>query len=287
MKGLQIFFKIVSLGINQKPGTMLYSKLKFPFSLVSTISLFTISVLMGQQTVNVQQSAYASYQVGLQGLGPDFGNNPASENFYSDMRIRFGKMGIEEKLELEDIDGSIYINEVFVLGAVYFGDEPAKNLYMRYNAFNDEIEIKESKSAATKTMALVKTKDVSCTMGVDKWNYMQFEDKTGSQSQGYLNLIYSAEEYKLYEQKRKLFKEGKQAKTSHATSFPHRFVDETNYYLSVLGATPAYINGKKADVVALFDPKKQNDIKKFLKQKKVSLKDKNGLVNLMAYANSL
>ncbi|WP_396591818.1 hypothetical protein [Allomuricauda sp. R78024] len=246
---------------------------------------FTYSI--AQQSANVQPGVIGSYQKGLQGIGPDFGNNPASENFYNQMRDNLANMGIEQKIELEDIEGSIYLEDEFVLGTIFFNSDEESKMYMRYNAFNDEFEIKKSKLEKDETLALLKDADISCSLNNDKFKYATFLNDKKVKSYGYLKMIYSTDNYKLFEQNKKLFKEGKKAKTSHAVSFPHRFVDETNYYISMGDNDPVYVSRNKKELVDLFRAEHQKEIKQFLKEKNVDLKSKSGLVNLVAFSGTL
>ncbi|TXN34786.1 hypothetical protein FVB32_09285 [Flagellimonas hymeniacidonis] len=255
--------------------------------LVGITSFFWCIGLIAQQSANVQPGVVSSYQKGLQGIGPDFGNNPASENFYNQMRDKLANMGIEQRIALDDIEGSIYLNEDFVLGKVFFNTDEEAKMYLRYNAFNDEFEIKKTQLEEEVTRALLKSEEISCSLGNNTYNYFSLVNEKGEKSMGYLKTIYTTTNYKLLEQRNKLFKEGKQAKTSHAVSFPHRFVDETNYYISVDGSAPVYVSSKKKELIFLFKAEHQEEVKGFLKKKNIDLKSKDGLINLVAFSGTL
>lgn len=254
---------------------------------LSFLFLLGCGMLFAQQNANVQPGVISSYQKGLQGLGPDFGNNPASENFYNQMRDKLADLGIDQKLGLEDIEGSIYIKENFELGEVRFKGKKERNMYMRYNAFNDEFEIKNSNLEGDKVLALLKSINISCVLGENEYVYQDFLYKKGSRGQGYLKLIYSSEHYQLFEQTGKRFKEGKRAKTSHVVSFPHRFVDEVGYYIQVDDGLPKYVSSKKKELIGLFRAEHQQQVKSFLKTKNIDIKTRNGLVNLLAFSGNL
>ncbi len=244
-------------------------------------------MLFAQQSTEVQPGVISSYQKGLQGIGPDFGNNPASENLYNQMRDKFANLGIEQKLELEDIEGSIYLNDDFKLGTILFKRREERKMYLRYNAFNDEFEIKNANLAEDKTLALHKNEDISCVLENDTYYYKVFLNKKSERTPGYLKIAYSSGHYALFEQNRKWFKEGKQAETSFAVSFPHRFVRETNFYISIDGGVPDYVPSKKKELVELFRLEHQMEVKKFIKEKRVNFKTKKGLVNLLAFCGNL
>lgn len=257
---------------------------------VKILTLFFLvsnTMLCAQQKVNVQPGVINLYEKGLQGIGPDFGNNPASENFYNQMRDKFAALGIDRPIGLEDIEGSIYYNDKFRPATISFEGVEARKVFARYNAFNDEFEIKSSDEGGEKTLALFKDVAIACELDGKKYNYFKVVGKKGEQSTIYLTPISTVGTFQLMEQKSKRFKEGKQAKTSHAVSFPHRFVDEINFYLIVNGAAPKYIPSKKNEVIGLFDADLRPNIKSYIKTKKLDLKSKSGLIELVAYAGNL
>lgn len=254
---------------------------------LASFMLFCSGIISAQQRANVQPGVINFYEKGLQGIGPDFGNNPASENFYNQMRDKFANLGIEQRLELRDIEGSIYLNENFQLGKILFNGKEDRKMYMRYNAFNDEFEIKNSNVEGDQTLALLKNVNISCVLGSDTYDYITYLDKKDQKSQGYLKLVYASDHYKLFEQHVKRFKEGKEAKTSHAVSFPHRFSDEINFYIAADDGVPMYASSKKKDLVSMLREEHQQEVKDFIKKRNLDLKTKKGLTNLLVFAGNL
>ncbi|MCL6264949.1 hypothetical protein [Flagellimonas myxillae] len=257
-------------------------------SIIFIMFFFTSGLmLLAQQRANVQPGVISVYQKGLQGIGPDFGNNPASENFYSQMRDKFAAMGIDQKLQLKDIEGSIYVNDKFEPGIIFFKGEEERKLFMRYNAFNDEFEIKNSDLKGERALALFKNKDISCLLGSATFSYMSHMDKKGESAESYLKELLVTGDYRLLEQQKKKFKEGKKAKTSHAVSFPHRFVDEVHYYIQVGEKVPMYAPSKKKELIALLHVGHQESVKKFIKEKGIDIKTQKGLTNVLIFAGNL
>ncbi len=222
------------------------------------------------------------------GFDPEkaFGNNPASEFFYSDMRMKFARMGEEVKLGLDDIEGTIFLNENFVLGVLYDNGEAFKRAYLRYDAYNDEVELKESSDSDT-VRSMVKNAVYSCSIDGDIFVYADFTDKDGESKKGYLSVLVTGEDYLLFERRMKVFKEGKEAKTSLDNSFPHRFLDKTEYYVSVNGDAPVFLKTRKSDVLSMFSEEDQKNIKDYFKEKRPNVKDGDDLLNLFTYANTL
>ncbi|MBO0321717.1 hypothetical protein J0X14_05375 [Muricauda sp. CAU 1633] len=214
------------------------------------------------------------------------GNNPAMMNLYSDMRMKFGRMGEEVNLTLDDIDGTIYPNEDFVLGALYEDGVAFKRLYLRYDAYNDEVELKESADSEV-VRAMVKHPKYSCSIGNDKFVYTDYQNEDGESVSGYLKPLVYGDGYVLYEKQIKVFKEGKPAKTSLDNSFPHRFLDKTEYYVSAGGEAPIFMKTKKSDVLSLFPEDQYSVMKEYMKGKRIDFDDSRDLMNLFAYANTL
>ncbi|MBO0321718.1 hypothetical protein J0X14_05380 [Muricauda sp. CAU 1633] len=231
---------------------------------------------------------FISERLGLlkNGQGGGLGNNPAMMNLYNDIRMKFGRMGEEVNLNLGDIEGSIYPNENFVIGTLYEDGVAFKKIHMRYDAYNDEVELKETKDDDL-VRAMVQHPIYSCSMNGNQYYYLVYQDEDGHQKEGYLTPVFSGNYYALFVQQKKVFKEGKPAKTSLDNSFPHRFVDRTEYYFSKGGDIPIYMKTRKSDIITLFPEEDQKTIKSYMKDKRPNLNDKNDLQNLFAYASTL
>ncbi|WP_273565934.1 hypothetical protein [Maribacter halichondriae] len=215
------------------------------------------------------------------------GNNPSSENFYSDMRMKFAKMGEEVKLTLDDIEGTIYIDGQFSLGTLFIEGKAFKKLQLRFDAYNDEMELKES-AASEEVKALVKDPGLSCSLNGRTFIYTTMIGKNDTRRSGYLIPLYEGKSYRFYERKIKDFKEGKQARTSHGTSFPHRFVDENEFYITRKDDDiPEILPAKKSEIISIFGMEKEKTIKKFIRAKKIDVSKVGDLVNLFAYVNTL
>ncbi|MEW2922878.1 hypothetical protein AB1A65_15495 [Muricauda sp. ANG21] len=245
--------------------------------------LFLIVLSCFGQTKTVQPWGVVA---GNYNIEQAWGNNPSMENLYNDMRIKFGRMGEEVNLTLDDIDGTIYLNENFTLGTLYDEGEAFKKLYMRYDAYNDEVELKESLDSDV-VRAMVKHPIYSCSINGNEYYYATFIDEDGNSQTGYLTPVVTGEDYTLLVKHIKVFKEGKPAKTSLDNSFPHRFLDKTEYYVSRNNETPVFMKTRKSDVLSVFSEDDQKPIKNYMKHKRSNVGDHQDLLNLFAYGNSL
>ena len=251
--------------------------------------IVTLGFVVLMVTTTLGQARVQSYSV-ISGTTwnkeQSFGNNPSMENLYNDMRTKFGRMGEEVNLTLEDIDGTIYLNENFTMGTLYDEGVAFKKLYMRYDAYNDEIELKESLDSDL-VRAMVKHPVFSCSVNGNDYYYALYTDEDGVSQKGYLTPVVTGEDYNLFVKQKKVFKEGKEARNSLEKSFPHRFLDRTEYYVSKPGETPVFMKTKKSDVLSMFSEKDQKAIKDYFKDKRPNMNDNDDLFNLFTYANTL
>ena len=214
------------------------------------------------------------------------GNNPSMLNLYSDMRIRFGDLGEEVSLSLDDIEGSIYLQDDFTLGVLYDKEEPFKKLYLRFDAYSDEVQLKHYKESQ-KIEALLKSQNLSCVIGGERFIYTTYKGVDGNQEKGYLIALHIGDDYSLYIKREKIFKEGKKAKTSLQNSFPHRFQDNSEFYFAYGDMEPVFFKPKKKEVLSLFDQSDDIRIKKYAKENRVDFRSIDDLINLFKYMNSL
>lgn len=226
-------------------------------------------------------SRFAALKTGEGALG----NNPSALNWFNDVRNKTAKLGELQKLSLDDIDGSVYLDETFVEGMIYYRDEPYEKFQLRYDAFNSEVELKRNKK--TQIEALHKNESISCIINKERFVYKSFINIRGGIEKGYLIELYKGARYVLYERRIKIFKEGKQAKTSLQNSFPHRFQDKSEYYIASHNEHPKEFKATKKGVVNLFDEKDLTSIKTYIKSNKIDLKKKVHLVGLVRYGDSI
>lgn len=254
------------------------------------IALGTFVTVSAQGSIHVQGEGgvFTADRLALlkSGEGGGLGNNPAMMDLYNDMRMKFGRLGEEVKLTLDDIDGSIYPNENFTLGTLYEDGEAFKKLYMRYDAYNDEVELKEAKDDDI-VRAMVQHPKYSCSMNGEVYQFIGYKNEDGESKRGYLMPLTAGENYALFMKQIKVFKEGKPAKTSLDNSFPHRFLDKTEFYVSKSGDVPVFVKTRKSSILSLFSDEDQKTMKNYIRDKRPNLNDKDDLQNLFAYANAL
>ncbi len=104
--------------------------------------------------------------------------------------------------------------------------------------------------------AIVKSTDLSCTIGDSKYVYLPYVDKaSGIVKMGYLIELYKNNQYAIYLNKSKVYMEATQARTGLERSFPPRFVDDITYYYNTNGDTPVELKLYKSKLREIFNDK--------------------------------
>ena len=180
---------------------------------------------------------------------------------------RIPNSSVYENVAISDISGSMFYEPNFTVGTIYLNGKPYATLPMRYNALNDEFEVKED-NTVSKAKAIAKTKSVSCKKGNDYFVFKEYIPRNGAMRTGYLIELISDGKYKLYEKRAKVFKEGSDAKTSFHKSTPHRFLDKIDFFISKGENAPVLTKKSKKDILSFLDKEDAQRLKQFLKSKK-------------------
>lgn len=171
-------------------------------------------------------------------------------------------------LSAKDINGSPYFTEEFKLAKVFYGGrfEDGKEIYIRHNAYSDELEMATSPYQYASEQILLKTKEVFCELDGKVFKLLPYISKSsGAPEIGYLQTVFDGEHFKVFLNQTKVFMKQQPARTSLERSFPARFVDNQTYYYSKDGETPKYLNVSKGTLKKLFLNK--NSAKETLKVK--------------------
>ena len=187
-------------------------------------------------------------------------------------------------MSLDDIEGSPYYNDKFVLGKILVnGKDIPGNYALRYNAYNDQVELQ----GAEVTEALIKAVNYSCVINNKKFVYRTYKPKKKEAPiMGYFEVLTSETNGLLLKQNRMKYKEALEAKTSMTQPLPARFIPYTNYYFLKNGTSVATLVSKKT-VLDNFEPEVQATMKKFIKAEKIDFKKERDLVRLFNYYASL
>ncbi|WP_276392788.1 hypothetical protein [Eudoraea chungangensis] len=188
------------------------------------------------------------------------------------------------KISLENIEGSVYFNDEFIKGDVFYLDKLFDSYPMRYNAYNDEIEIRRSKDSPLESV--YKSTSLTCIVDNQSYLYSKYFDGKGEIKEGYIIRLNQGPKFVLYEKKSKLYIEGRKAATSMHPSYPPKFDDKHEYFISVDREIPVLFKGSKKELSAVFGSEKTDEIKSFIKQNKIKLNKEEDLIKLLDFVNT-
>ena len=209
----------------------------------------------------------------------------------------FESLGFQAQLSIQDfsnrkaskpvqlnISGSQYFDLDFKPARLsYFGKEINNAGFMRYNGFTDEIEITDSGNVENSELILLKSDKVVPIINNEIFEYLPFRINESNTKIGYLVKIYEGTRIKLYLRKNKQFMEAKIARTSLENSFPPRYVDNIETYISIEGNTPVVLKNSKKAFLDLFN--NRSDIKKFIKNEKIKFNKTESIIKIVEYVD--
>ena len=209
----------------------------------------------------------------------------------------FESLGFQAQLSIQDfsnrkaskpvqlnISGSQYFDLDFKPARLsYFGKEINNAGFMRYNGFSDEIEITDSGNVENSELILLKSDKVVPIINNEIFEYLPFRINESNTKIGYLVKIYEGTRIKLYLRKNKQFMEAKIARTSLENSFPPRYVDNIETYISIEGDTPEVLKNSKKAFLDLFN--NRSDIKKFIKNEKIKFNKTESIIKVVEYVD--
>ncbi len=190
------------------------------------------------------------------------------------------------KIDFAKIEGSMYYTEEFTKGDIYYGNKVIfNNIPMRYNAYNDEVEI--NRTTGEDAEALLKNSSTSCGFNNERLIYSQYNSKKGDLRHGYIVQLFSGKKYRLYEKRSKVFKEGQKPKTSFHIPGPNKFVDKYEFFVTNGREAPRYLFTSKKGLTTFFGEDNMNILKPFIKKNEIETNKREDLIRLITYADTM
>ncbi|WP_405410437.1 hypothetical protein [Maribacter sp. Asnod1-A12] len=234
---------------------------------------------------NNLQSQYAG-QVpsNLAGASQNAAAGAAISNFLGPVNEAYQK---RREIDLDKFQGSPYTSNTFAPTILKYNDEVVGSIYYRYNALNEEIEIKKTSSEEEAYQALTKDKDISLLINANPLSFKTFVTEKKATLNGYLTLIQKGNKYDLFERTLVKYTEGQPAQNSFVAAVPSRFTKFTEYYFQKKGINRIdQIPQKNNKLLKLVDESKKEELKIFLKEKNLNIKSKEDLMTVFDYLNS-
>ena len=200
--------------------------------------------------------------------------------------IDFGNKSFRKAQPL-NVQGSHYFDKEFKSTKLeYFGKELNDSGYMRYNAFRDEVEMADTQNQAETDIILLKSADVIPLINGERYEYLPYRLDSGNAVIGYLINIFDGQHNKLYLKRKKTFMEAKIARTSLENSFPPRYVESIELYISSNGDTPVKLKQNKKVIIKFFNSN-SDKVKKYIKTEKLKMSELSSIIKIFEFVDNL
>lgn len=186
--------------------------------------------------------------------------------------------------EFNDIQGSPYANQTFLNGSVYQNDKlVSKNLFLRYNAYSDEVEIKTGDSDDAYD-AMLKNPETFAKIGIDVYIFVA---KNGVSSNGnYFSIVTAGDHFDLYKKTAVTYKAPYKGKTSYDSDKPGKFLQSNTYYLVSKEGIFHELPARKSKILKVMSTKEE-ELNGYIKSNKLDVSNEMHLSNLVDYYNSI
>lgn len=179
-----------------------------------------------------------------------------------------------------NVQGSPYSNDEFVLGKVYAEGQKPYNGLLRYNAYQDGIEMKTDKGVIT----LLKREYLTAEINGKLYRIENYRNN------GAIRKTYFVEKNtgkaRLLYKERKEFIEERAATSSYSKDQPAKFQEDNAYYLITEGNPGVEVKLKSKDILSAL-PDHKKEVETFVKKNKNKMKTEEEVLELLAYYNSL
>ncbi|QBA64871.1 hypothetical protein [Muriicola soli] len=248
--------------------------MKYIFSLF--LAFLTINFSYGQVSGQIAGGAGGAF-----GIGGKATTDPFLAARMADLRSK--KNSVEE-----EILGSPYLNDEFIKSKVYFGEDYIGDYYIRYNALNSEIEIKESNLPEEKPKRLLADDKVRIKYAKRELRFTTYITKKNETKNGYLSIISEGDSYTLYHRLAVKYSEGKAAANSMVMAIPSRYAHFTEYYYKKAGVDRIdQLAQKRGALLKILDKEIRDQVSTFIKEEKIDLSEEADLIRTFEYINSI
>ncbi len=187
---------------------------------------------------------------------------------------------------LDDFKGSPYTNNEFQKTTLFYEEDKLGPIFYRYNALNQEIEIKMENNENEGIRALGRDKKISFLMDGKKTSFKTFIDKDSKTLNGYLTALTLEGKTRLYKRHYVKYTEGKKAENSFVQAVPNKFTPYTAYFLEIDGVDRIdEIELKNKKLLAMLSSESRSRLQTFLKENKLNIKKEYDLIRAIRFLN--
>lgn len=180
-----------------------------------------------------------------------------------------------------NLQGSPYLSSEFTDAAILDIDRNiVKQVYARYNVYNDLMEMTYINGEDSQSYAIAKNEALPVQVGENIFFYKNFQDGK-AQKAGYLELFKQYSDFTIFKRHTTKFVEAETAKNSYSKDKPARFVNSTSYYIEKDGKI-VELDLKKSKILEAFADTNV-DLKAFIKTEGLRFKDDSDLLKIADY----
>lgn len=185
-----------------------------------------------------------------------------------------------------DIQGSAYTSQEFVPGALFYKNKLESNMFYRYNAYGEELEIKDVNIAEAPIRSLNRDKSIQVNTPDGKSiSFHTFIDKNGLTQNGYLTKLVDGK-YTYYKRYAVKYTQPQKAQNSFVPATPARFTKFTEYYISLEGRNRIdELEMKNRKFLKLVPEETREALKQFFKENKIKIKGENDVLKVLNFLN--
>ena len=177
--------------------------------------------------------------------------------------------------------GSPYLDEEFQPCELYYKEELAEKLYYRYNMHNDEIELKESPISET-VFALNLDRNITLKSEDLVLSLETLRTPKKGVRNGYVNVLYSGKNLKIYVRVKTKFKEGVRAVNSMVRSTPDKFSRFIEYYYRINDEKLLqYLPNSSRNIVQALPQNYHLKARNLLRERRYTLKSQEGMIQFI------
>jgi len=212
----------------------------------------------------------------------------------SEFNLGLRQMSIEQQRstfgltesEFKSLKGSPYVNEEFISSKIYKGKEVIfYDLHLRYNAFSNEIEIRNSEINNKITYgALIKNSNEIIKISNKVYVFVPFENSNVKGK--YFEILSEQKLFDLYKKTTVKFYHPVDAITSYDKNKPAEFKHFYTYFLVDKKGSFYELPSNKNKLLKVLS-KENKKVKDFAKKYKLNLDKDKDLIRLVSYYNSL
>lgn len=184
------------------------------------------------------------------------------------------------------IQGSAFTSEKLLSGKVFYGTDFEGNVFYRYNAYYEEIEISDIDLPGAPTRPLLRDKKIRLiSSNGNEMTFKTFIDKKDLTQNGYLTKIHDGK-YSLYKRINVKYTPGQKPPNSLSKPIPARFSKFYEYYLEIKGVNRIVeLELSKRKLLKSLPYDKKDRTAEFIKKNKIKIRNEYDLFKVMEFLN--